>query len=103
LNQTRAGKYLKQLQDQLSPDVETRVIVGDAPAASLQDFVAQENVDLVVLSAHGYTGETRWPYGSVALNFIAYGTTPLLIVQDLSLGEMKRALARLTTGQPKGH
>jgi nucleotide-binding universal stress UspA family protein len=103
LNQTRAGKYLKQLQDQFSLDVKTRVIVGDAPAAMLQDLVAQENVDLVVLGAHGYTGETRWPYGSVALNFIAYGTTPLLIVQDLSPGEMERALDRLTTGQPKGH
>jgi nucleotide-binding universal stress UspA family protein len=103
LNQTRAAEYLKQLQDQLSPDVETRVIAGDAPAASLQDLVAQENVDLVVLSAHGYTSGTRWPYGSIALNFIAYGTTPLLIVQDLSPGEMERALDRLTTGQPKGH
>jgi nucleotide-binding universal stress UspA family protein len=103
LNQIRADEYLKQLRAQLSPDVETRVIVGDAPAAMLQDVVVQENADLVVLSAHGYTGETRWPYGSVALNFIAYGTTPLLIVQDLSPEEMERALGRLTTGQPKGH
>jgi nucleotide-binding universal stress UspA family protein len=103
LNQTRAGEYLKQLRAQLWPDVETRVIVGDALAAMLQDVVVQENADLVVLSAHGYTGETRWPYGSVALNFIAYGTTPLLIVQDLSPEEMERALGRLTTGQPKGH
>jgi len=103
LNQARAGEYLKQLRAQLWPDVETRVTVGDAPAAMLQDVVVQENTELVVLSAHGYTGETRWPYGSVALNFIAYGTTPLLIVQDLSPGEMERALDRLTTGQPKGH
>lgn len=103
LNQTRADEYLKQLRDQLSPDVETRVIVGGAPAATLQDVVVQENADLVVLSAHGYTSGTRWPYGSITLNFIAYGATPLLIVQDLSPGEMERALARLTTGQAKGH
>jgi nucleotide-binding universal stress UspA family protein len=103
LNQTRADEYLKQLRAQLWPDVETHVTVGDAPAAMLQDVVVQENAELVVLSAHGYTGETRWPYGSVALNFIAYGTTPLPIVQDLSPGEMERALNRLTTGQPKGH
>jgi nucleotide-binding universal stress UspA family protein len=103
LNQTRAAEYLKRLRDQLSPEAETHVIVGGAPAAALQDVVVQENADLVVLSAHGYTGGTRWPYGSVALNFIAYGTTPLLIVQDLSPGELERALARLTTGQPKGH
>jgi nucleotide-binding universal stress UspA family protein len=103
LNQTRAGEYLERLQAQLSPDVETRIIVSHAAAASLQDVVVQENADLVVLSAHGYTSETRWPYGSIALNFIAYGTTPLLIVQDLSPEEMERALAKLTTGQSKGH
>jgi nucleotide-binding universal stress UspA family protein len=103
LNQTRAGEYLERLQAQISPDVETRIIVSNAPAASLQDVVVQKNADLVVLSAHGYTSGTRWPYGSIALNFIAYGTTPLLIVQDLSPGEMERALDRLTTGQPKGH
>lgn len=61
LNQTRADEYLKQLQAQLSPNVETRVMAGDAPTVMLQDVVVQENADLVVLSAHGYTGETRGP------------------------------------------
>lgn len=103
LNQTRAGEYLERLQAQISPNVETRIIVSTAPAASLQDVVEQEHADLVVLSAHGYTSGTRWPYGSITLNFIAYGTTPLLIVQDLSPEELERALAKLTTGQPKGH
>ena len=103
LNQARASGYLERLRAQLSLDFETRVIVGDAPAASLHDVVAQEDADLVALSAHGYTSGTMWPYGSIALNFIAYGTTPLLIVQDLSPEEMGRALAKLTTGQPKGH
>jgi nucleotide-binding universal stress UspA family protein len=103
LNRARASEYLERLRAQLSLDFEARVIVGDAPAASLHDVVAQEDADLVALSAHGYTSGTMWPYGSIALNFIAYGTTPLLIVQDLSPEEMGRALARLTTGQPKGH
>ena len=103
LNRARASEYLERLRAQLSLDIEARVIVGDAPAASLHDVVAQEDADLVALSAHGYTSGTMWPYGSIALNFIAYGTTPLLIVQDLSPEEMGRALARLTAGQPKGH
>jgi hypothetical protein len=42
-----------------------------------------------VLSAHGYTGDVRRLYGGVATNFIAYGTTPLLIVQDLSSEEIR--------------
>jgi hypothetical protein len=43
-----------------------------------------EQVDLVILSAHGYAGRDYWPYGSVATNFLVYGTTPLLLIQDLS-------------------
>jgi nucleotide-binding universal stress UspA family protein len=103
LNQTRAAEYLERLRAQFSPDVETRVLVSHAPAESLQDVVEQENADLVMLSAHGQTGGTRWPYGSIALNLIAYGTTPLLIAQDLSPEEMERALTKRATGQPKGH
>jgi nucleotide-binding universal stress UspA family protein len=103
LNQTRAGEYLERIQAQFLPGVETRILVSHAPAEALQDVVVQENADLVMLSAHGYTGGTRWPYGSIALNLIAYGTTPLLIAQDLCPEEMERALADLTTGQPSGH
>jgi len=35
------------------------------------------------MSAHGYSGSAQRPYGSLALNFIAYGTTPLIIIQDM--------------------
>jgi hypothetical protein len=46
-------------------------------------LIDQEQIDLVFLSAHGYSGVTRWPYGGTAINFIIYGATPLLIVQDV--------------------
>ena len=38
---------------------------------------------MLALSAHGYSGNDQWPYGSMVLNFILYGKVPLLIVQDL--------------------
>jgi hypothetical protein len=37
----------------------------------------------VVLSAHGDTGNAERPYGGLTTSFIEYGTTPLLIIQDL--------------------
>ncbi|MEA3398019.1 MAG: universal stress protein [Chloroflexota bacterium] len=49
--------------------------------ALLHNLVEQVDADLVVLSAHGHSGETRWPYGNVVVSFIGYGATPLLIVQ----------------------
>jgi hypothetical protein len=49
--------------------------------------VDREQIDLVALSAHGYSGNSQWPYGSMVNNFILYGKVPLLINQDLPIKE----------------
>lgn len=103
LNQLEANRYLEQLQSRLSVDAPSHLQVSDNAAATLHELVAQENIDLVVLSAHGYSGGTKWPYGSVALNFIAYGATPLLIVQDLSQDELESTQAEMATREHQGH
>jgi len=114
-NRLEASRCLEQLRSdwnnppsdsdppQLYPDVQLRLLVGDSVAAALHELVKREDVDLVVLSAHGYSGGTRWPYGSVALNFIAYGTTPLLIVQDLSQDELESTRVEMAAREHKGH
>ena len=102
-NRLQAVRYLEQLQPRLSADIETRLLVSDDVAVSLHNLVTQEHVDLVLLSAHGYSGSTRWPYGSVALNFIAYGASPLLIVQDLSPDQVQRTQAEMLTREHRGH
>jgi len=102
-NTQEATQYLEQLQPRLNTDVQTRLIVSDHATAALHDLVEQANVDLVVLSAHGYSGGTEWPYGSLVTNFIGYGTTPLLIVQDLSPEEVMRTKAEMSIRERKGH
>jgi nucleotide-binding universal stress UspA family protein len=82
-NQAEAIQYLDQVKSQLPGDVQTRVFVSDHVAATLHKLVDQEEIDLVLSSAHGYSALTLWPYGSVVSSFITYGTAPLLIVQDL--------------------
>lgn len=69
----------------------------------LRDLVEQADVDLVVLSAHGYSGWTEWPYGSVIVSFIGCGTAPLLIVQNLSPDEVERTGAEMCAKEHKGH
>jgi nucleotide-binding universal stress UspA family protein len=81
-NQVEATQYLDQLQSRLTGEVEARVLVSDHLAATLHDLVEQEKADLVLLSAHGMSNQTRGPYGDVASNLIAYGTTPLVIMQE---------------------
>lgn len=82
-NQQEACRYFKELQEHFPIEMKTHLFVGDDVADTLHSLVDQEKPDLVVISAHGYSGSVQRPYGSLALNFISYGTTPLLIVQDM--------------------
>jgi len=99
----KAQKYLEQVQGPIRSTSQILLLSSHSVAAALHNLVQQEKVDLVILSAHGYSGENRWPYGSVALNFIAYGTTPLLIVQDLSRDELGGTQAQLAARERTGH
>jgi nucleotide-binding universal stress UspA family protein len=94
-NQTEALQYLNDLRSHLSGEVQARVLVSNHIAATLHELVEQEMIDLVVLSAHGHSGLTQWPYGSVVISFIAFGTTPVLIVQDLPQGEIQPSPAEI--------
>ena len=102
-NRQEATRYLDQLRSRLSASIETRLVVEREVTAALHDLIEREHVDLVILSAHGYSGGSRWPYGSVALNLIAYGVTPLLIVQDLRPDEVQKTEAEIALREVKGH
>ena len=85
-NREEAGHYLEQVKSRSylqGIDVKTHLMTSDHTAASLHQVVEQEQIDMVTLSAHGYSGKHQWPYGSVASNFILYGKVSLLIVQDM--------------------
>jgi len=89
-NREESIRYLEQVRLS-SPlngiPVQTHLLTSDNAPAALHGFVEQENIDLVALSAHGYSGNNQWPYGSMVNNFILYSKVPLLIVQDLPTKE----------------
>jgi nucleotide-binding universal stress UspA family protein len=94
ININEAEKYLNSLKDQFEGNnVQTIIETSSKTTIALHDIVDRKNIDLVILSAHGYSGENRWPYGNITLNFIAYGTTPLIIIQDLPEDEIAKTLA----------
>jgi nucleotide-binding universal stress UspA family protein len=85
-NREEAEHYLEQLKSRSYLEgitIQTHLIASDNAAVALHQLAEQENIDLVVLSAHGYSGNHQWPYGSMVNNFIMYGKASLLIVQDL--------------------
>lgn len=104
-NQEAASRYFGQLMAQFSTgdiEIEPHISVGDSAATALHDAAEASGADLVLLAAHGETGESRWPYGSVTTSFIAYGSTALLILQDLP-AEIHRTRAELAFKESQGH
>ena len=102
-NRAEAASYVERLQTRLPMEAHIRLLEGDSAAAELDELVEREEVDLVVLTAHGYTGRSKWPYGSVALSILAYGSTSLLLVQDLCPEELAATWAAASATEHKGH
>lgn len=105
-NYKAAAHYLSQIHAQLAQTglgIKTRLVVSDSQIAALHNMVEEEKADMVMLVAHGHSGEGRWSYGSVAASFIAYGTTSLLIVQDLSESDLKISQKEIISIEIQGH
>lgn len=105
-NREGAAKYLSQLQPQMISaafNVRTCMTVSKNVAATLHEMAEDEGVDLVVLSAHGHSFVPKWPFGGATINFIAYGTQPLLIVQDVPPEEAILTIAEVAATEHEGH
>jgi nucleotide-binding universal stress UspA family protein len=76
--------YMKEMVEHLPVECETRVIENISVSSAIQDIATQgEDIDLIILCAHGYTGQLSYPYGSIAHHMIQHGTKPVLVVQDV--------------------
>jgi len=101
-NLAEAASYLEQLQSRLPVESETHLLTSDNVISTLHELVEQHEIDLVMLSAHGYSIEVQQPYGGLAPNFVAYGSTPLLIKQDLLPQQMKLSWAEAAARTQEG-
>jgi len=106
INQRTATHCHKQITTQLSlKDIESEahVRVADHAVGALHDLVDEVRADLVMLVAHGETGERRWPYGSIATSLIAHGNVPLMIIQDLNAQDIPPTAAEQAISESRGH
>ena len=106
INQRTASHCHQQITTQLSlKDIafETHVRLADHAISALHDLVDEVQADLVMLVAHGETGERRWPYGSIATSLIAHGSIPLMIIQDLSEQDIFPTPAEQAISESRGH
>ena len=98
-NQEEAKYYLEQVKSRSDLEgiaIQTHLITSDNAATALHQLEEQEHIDMVTLSAHGYSGNQQWPYGSMVNNFIMYSKVSLLIVQDLPAKQKSMPLELLS-------
>jgi nucleotide-binding universal stress UspA family protein len=82
-NKLEATQYLEQLRNRFPAGTEARISTSDNVSTAIHEIIEQEGIDLVLLSAHGNSGEPQWPYGSETARLISYSRTPILLVQDM--------------------
>jgi nucleotide-binding universal stress UspA family protein len=87
--------YLYEMKERLPVECDTCVVESISVPSAIQELAEQEDIDMVVLCAHGYSGQVTWPYGTVTRNYIEHGTKPLLIVQDVPLSQVRPTAAEV--------
>lgn len=105
-NQKATSQYLEQVRLQFSPtgiEIKTRIETSTNILSSLHNMVEEEKADLVMLVAHGRSADGRWPFGSVTTSFIAYGSTSLFIMQDLSDSDIQQTMAEQAMLKSRGN
>ncbi len=88
-------KYLYEMKERLPVACETCVVENASVASAIQELADQEDIDLVVLCAHGYSGQVNWPYGTVTRNYMEHGSKPVLVVQDVRRSQVRPTAAEV--------
>lgn len=79
-------------------------VIDEADVVGAIDALAiNDEVDILVMSAHGASGGTRTPYGTVTLDLAIYGYSPLLVVQDRAPQELVESHSERASRERQGH
>jgi nucleotide-binding universal stress UspA family protein len=95
VSRNAVSNYLNEMKERLPVECETRVVENDGVASAINELASEDDIDLVVLSAHGYTGQFIWPYGTVTRNYIEHGTKPVLVIQDVPRSQVQPTAAQI--------
>ena len=85
-NQIRSSLNLPELEDE--SDAEERVtvtILEGKVAEGIVDFAHKEDIDLLVISSHGFSGLSRWNLNSVTTKVVNLIYKPVLIIRGYTL------------------
>jgi nucleotide-binding universal stress UspA family protein len=98
------ANYLNEMKERLPVESETRIVENKSVALAIQELANDEqNIDLVILCAHGYTGQSTWPYGTIARNYLENGTNSVLVIQDVPQPQVRQSTTAVLFTKFKGH
>jgi nucleotide-binding universal stress UspA family protein len=86
-NREESERYLRSLAADLAAQhlrVRTETVVSPRRHHTLLELAESLDVDLIVVSAHGATGDPADRYGSMAEHLLQRSNRPILVLQDLS-------------------
>ncbi|HSB65165.1 MAG TPA: universal stress protein [Anaerolineales bacterium] len=95
LTHQAVDRYLYEMKERLPVNCETCVVESTSVPSAIQQLVEQEDIDILILCAHGYSGNAAWPYGTVTRNYIEHGTKPVLVIQDVPRSQVGPTAAEI--------
>lgn len=88
-------KYLYEMKERLPVECDICVVENASVTFAIQELTEQQDIDLVILCAHGYSGKVNCPYGTIARNYVEHGTKPVLIIQDVPRFQVRPTAAEV--------
>lgn len=76
--------YLQDIKGELSElqlAIQTEVLEGSPVAEMILQLACDQQVDVIVMSTHGYSANRRWVYGSVANKVLQQAPCPVFLVR----------------------
>jgi nucleotide-binding universal stress UspA family protein len=81
--EAEAEGYLENVAAQIrEPGLGVSQVVRRGPAAEvIVDYASQTGIQQIVMATHGYSGISRWRYGSVAERVLQSANVPVLLIR----------------------
>lgn len=81
-------EYLAGVASRLSTEgikVKTELIEANDPSYVITDYAQKNDIDMIIITTHGYTGRQERFFGSVTENVLRESYVPVLVIRPKSL------------------
>ena len=90
LREVEADSYLTNIGirlQKLNLNIQVERLEGSPVAEMILELAEDKGVDVIVMSTHGYSGNKRWIYGSVANKVLQHAPCPVFLVRPTGEGK----------------